>query len=269
MTSAAQVSALPSIREWIATALGLRFDVEQSVNLDSRIDGACRRLGVSLETLLVRLHAGDHATATCVAEEVSTNHTYFFREPEMFTFLEQSIVPSLPRRGELRVWSAACSSGEEAFSLAISLTGALGGIEARERVRILGTDLSARQILRAENGHYLRRQVTSLDEQQSRFFTPAADDSVRVREDIAAMCTFRRVNLTTFPWPFQHRFHVIFLRNVLYYFDPAMRRRVLAACSRVIEPGGWLVTSLTEPMADQPPGWAQWQPGVYRRESGA
>jgi chemotaxis protein methyltransferase CheR len=259
--------ALGGIRAWITRAIGLRFDADQSANLDARIDGACRRLQLSPARLLARLDSGDHAVATCVAEEVSTNHTYFFREPEMFAYVRTTVVPTLAQSGPLRVWSAACSSGEEAFSLAIALSSELGAAAARSRVRILGTDISERQIRRAERARYLPRQLTGLDGEQRAYFHPAGADEQTVRADVASMCVFRRLNLTSFPWPFQSRFHLIFLRNVLYYFDPPMRSRVLAACAEVVEPGGWLITSLTEPMVDQPPSWTAWEPGVYRRST--
>ena len=74
--------------------------------------------------------------------------------------------------------------------------------------------------------------------------------------------------LTERPWPFEQRFHVTFLRNVLYYFAPPTRRAVVEACFDAAEPGGWLVTSLTEPMLDLVTRWTQVRPGVFRRGSG-
>jgi chemotaxis protein methyltransferase CheR len=99
-------------------------------------------------------------------------------------------------------------------------------------------------------------------------FEQAGELRVRVRASVASMCVFRRMNLIQMPWPFQQRFHIVFLRNVLYYFDPAMRQQVVDACFEATEPGGWLVTSLTEPIIDAPRSWARLGPGIFRKEGG-
>jgi chemotaxis protein methyltransferase CheR len=88
---------------------------------------------------------------------------------------------------------------------------------------------------------------------------------MRVVRELRELCTFRRMNLTQFPWPFENRFHIIFLRNVLYYFERPIRPRILECCYDVSVPGGWLLTSLTEPMLDIKTRWRRVAPAIYQR----
>jgi hypothetical protein len=115
----------------------------------------CRGLRLEPEELLEGLVRERRSLVVGVAETLSTNHTAFFREPEAFDMLRNIILPTLPVDGPLRIWSAAASSGEEAYSIAFALRDELGP-SALQRVRILGTDLSQRQIHAAERAHYPR-----------------------------------------------------------------------------------------------------------------
>jgi len=261
-----EAEAVERIRSWVATTIGLKID-EEAAALAQRLEPVCRKLSLSIDGLRERLERGDHGASISVAEEVSTNHTFFLREPRVFEFLSSTIIPGLPAIGEIRIWSAATSSGEEAYSLAICARRALGGLEARDRVRILGTDISERQIRHAERGVFQRRALASASVAIIDDFEVVDGAQLRVRPRVASMCVFRRMNLAQLPWPFAQRFHVVFLRNVLYYFDVATRRRVLDACWDAIEPGGWLVTSVTEPLLEMA-RWESCEAGVYRKPPG-
>jgi chemotaxis protein methyltransferase CheR len=272
MRNRSHTAAVEGIRAWVGDKLGLQFEHERTQMLRQRLTLVCRKLKLSMCDLQTRLEAGDRALAISIAEEVSTNHTLFLREPEMFELLGRVIFPSLPAAGPLRIWSAACSSGEEAYTIAMSACDAFGVAAARERIRILGTDISERQVRHAERGVFERVGVAGNAPALMRYFVGGVDggadlkpSQVRVRGDVAGLCTFRRFNLTQDGWPFEHKFHVVFLRNVLYYFDPAMRQRVLERCFEVSTPDAWLITSVTEPMIGTRSPWSQLAPGVFRK----
>lgn len=256
--------ALEEVRDWVKDQLGIRFDQAQHAIFKTRIDMFCRSRRISVRDALHGLRAGNAAMTTEVAEVVSTNHTSFFREQEMFEYFTGAILADLPV-GPIRMWSAASSSGEEAYSMAFCARHVFGA-GASSRVRILGTDISERQVRRAEGGTYRVAELSQLPPALKSLLEPAGPGELRIPTDVKAMCTYRRMNLTQFPWPFQQRFHVIFLRNVLYYFEPEMQRRVVESCYDVIEPGGWLVTSLTEPLLDVSTRWTRVGPGLHRRE---
>ncbi len=264
MLDEVQDESLEAIRTWVSEQLGLHFEHERAPMFGQRLAALGKKLGLTFAQIRAGLDRGERDLAIALAEELSTNHTMFLREPESFALLTETILPSLPTTGELRMWSAAASSGEEAYSIAICASELLGPLAA-ERVRILGTDISERQIRHAERGVFERRSVAEHAPRLLPYFEAVGPARLRVRPEIAAMCVFRRLSLTQERWPFQLRFHVIFLRNVLYYFDAEVRRRVLEACFRAAEPGGWLVTSVTEPMLNTQTSWVRLGPAVLRK----
>jgi chemotaxis protein methyltransferase CheR len=256
-------AALEQLRAWVRHHFGIAYGSDQNLVFVDRIEAVCRDTRLSPDALLARLGAGDAAVTRRLAEAVSTNHTFFFREPEVFELLARDIFPRLPA-GPLRIWSAAASSGDEAYSLAIAAHERFGQ-DAYERVRVLGTDLSERQVRLAEAGIYPVYQVGDPGPARARWFEPAGPGKVRVAPGLRGMCTFRRLNLMHRPLPFTQRFHVVFLRNVLYYFEPPVRRLLLEACFDATEPGGWLVTSLTESITDLKTRWRPVGSALYRR----
>jgi chemotaxis protein methyltransferase CheR len=250
---------------WIRTHFGLSFTGDQRGLIESRIGSFCGTVGHTVPSLLHQLVVlQDRALTLKLAEAVSTNHTFFFRESELFDLLAKEILPSIAAR-PIRIWSAAASSGDEAYSIAILANEVLGDA-AQADVRILGTDLSERQLKTAEQAIYPAQQVASVSAaRRHKWFQPAGLGQLAIRPEARRMCTFRRMNLTTQPWPFEQRFHVIFLRNVLYYFEPVTRRQVVEACYDAAEPGAWLITSLTEPMLDLTTRWSAIRPAVFRK----
>jgi chemotaxis protein methyltransferase CheR len=262
--AAATQDILPEIRMWVETHCGIRFENGQEGFFRMRLDALCRRQGTTLSAVFARLLSGDRDLILQVAEAASTNYTFMFREPEVFEVLGREIFPSL-RLDQVRCWSAAASSGEEAYSMAIVAQEVYGASSA-SKVRVLGTDLSARHVRSAEEAIYTSQHLVDLTPARRALFEPAGLGHFRPHAALRRMCTFRRMNLTQDAWPFEQRFHVTFLRNVLYYFDVPVRRRILEACYDATEPGGWLVTSFTEPVLDLSTRWRQVRPAFFRRD---
>lgn len=260
------------LRDWVHHNFGIDFHRDQLDLLRYRVGALCDALGIDTIDLAARVMSGDRALSRRLAESVSTNYTYFFREPEVLEAFARTILPSVaglpsvsrlspPDGGELRIWSAAAASGDEAYTIAMVCREQLGELP----VSILGTDLSERQVRFAEAASYPATHLDAVDPGRLlRYFEPVGAMH-RVVSSLRRMCTFRRLNLTSLPWPFEQRFHVVFLRNVLYYFDPETRHRVLEACYDAVETGGWLVTSLTEPLHDVTTRWRRVDSALYRK----
>ena len=259
-------AALDALRAWVRGRFGISFDEAQRGSFRRRVRNLYGPRDVTPRGLLARLERGDPSLTQRLVEAVVTNHTFLFREGEAFEYLRDVIAPSLPAQGPLRLWSAATSSGEEAYSMAACMSASLGRA-SHGRVRILGTDLSSRQIRAAERAVFASPPRDGCDAPTRACFVAAGDGAVRVREDVASLCTFRQMNLAMLPWPFEHAFDVIFLRNVLYYFDPALRARIIEACHDAARAGAWLVTSATEPTFDLSSRWRWVRPGVYRKDT--
>ncbi|WP_245918960.1 CheR family methyltransferase [Melittangium boletus] len=183
-------------------------------------------------------------------EALTTHETYFFREPRQLKAFSDEVLPVLERRNartrRLRVWSAGCSSGEEAYTLAMLLKES-GRFEGWD-VEVHGSDISRRVLAVARQGEYgpSALRATSAD-QLSRYFVQLGPNRVRVRDDIRALVSFGHHNLQE---PEQgscsSRMDAVFCRNVLIYFDTPARQRVLRLIYEKLTPGGYLMLGHSE-----------------------
>lgn len=206
-----------------------------------------------------------HDAQLAVMHAASTNHTYFYREKDVLEFFRTKVLPALEARGEIRLWSAACSTGDEVYTLAIMIAETLG-IKALQRTHILGTDISAPVIERAESGVYARRHLDQVPQDiRRKYLKPVGIDQFQVIPEVRAACTFRRMNLKATELPFRRPFQAVFCRNVLYYFGHKDQVEIVNSIAAVTEPGGWLFTSVTENVRELSARWHPIASGISRR----
>lgn len=264
----AEARHFESIRQWIYSYTGLHYPQRKFSTLYHRLQKVCRQFDFdSLKELDEHLLKHNNPDLTIqLACAVSTNHTFFYREAEVFNFFQQEVVPTLPPQENWRLWSAATSSGDEAFTLAILLAEALGLPQAQQKVSILGTDISQVVLEQAEYGITSERRLEQApDHWRQSYFRPVGLGQWQVNKPIQQMCTFRRLNLMSNPWPFKNQFHVIFCRNVLYYFDHADQHALVERLYDVTAPGGWLITSVTESLRSMQTRWQVIKTGIHRK----
>lgn len=252
------------IRRWVSTNCGIVLEHARGEVFSNRLDALQKREGIGPSELLFKLRSGDRRWALAVADAASTNYTQFFRERDAFDILSRDVYPRLPD-GPLRMWSAAASTGEEGYSMAIHVCEQLGAAAAR-RVKILGTDISDRHIATAEKALYSETRLSHLTPQEQQYFERVGMGQSRIRADIRSMCTFRQLNLLAPEWPFSQPFHVIFCRNVLYYFEHASRTQIFEQCFDCAAPGAFLIASFTDPTSDIVSRWTPIRPGVFRKD---
>lgn len=182
-------------------------------------------------------------------DAITTNKTEFFRESRHFDHLRDTVIPAwlAARAGgdkPFRVWSAACSSGEEVYTLAMTLDQALAG---KAPFKVLGTDISGRVLARASEGVYEPRHLESVPEKLiETYFTPAPGGRWAVGPALRQRVAFGRVNLTQPPWPMREPFDVIFCRNVMIYFNRVTQEKLVDDLTGLLKPGGYLYTGLSE-----------------------
>lgn len=264
---AADHAGYERIRDWLSLRCGIVYPDNKTELLRQRLSRVLRSFNLGdLDQLAHGLLSADNeAIQLAVMHAASTNHTFFFREPKVLDRFADHILPRLADRTQIRIWSAAASTGDEAYSVAMLAAEKLGPAFL-DKLLILGTDLSAPVLEQAERGVYSRRQLAQPSPQMlRRYFAPLGTDQFRVTDQIRRTCTFRRMNLKARPYPFSRPFQVVFCRNVLYYFDKADQIGTLNAIHAVTEPGGWLVTSVTEPIRDLGTPWINVASGIYRR----
>lgn len=213
--------------------------------IESRLGPVARRHGFgSIGELVDRLRGGTVPRLRSeVVEALTTNETSFFRDVHPFTILERSILPELIERraGQrtLTVWSAACSSGQEPYSVAMLIHDRFPQLRDWQ-VRIIASDLSAEMLGRAAAGRYSQIEVNrGLPAPMLLRHFRRDGTTWQLSDTIRQMVEFRAVNLDA-PWPFVPRVDVLLLRNVLIYFDQATKRQVLSRVAQVLRPDGYL-----------------------------
>jgi chemotaxis protein methyltransferase CheR len=225
----------------------------------SRLVGLLHRYGMSRLDELVHLlrFAKSPELERAVAEAMTINETSFFRDSRSFDLLRTEVIPKLvdARRAtrRLRLWSAASSTGQEAYSLAILIREHFPQLTGWS-LRIEGTDICAEVVQRARQGRYHRIEMNrGLPARMLvRYFNHVGEEWF-IKTEIAELCNFRQANLCA-PLPFQERFDLIFLRNVMLYLSLETRRSLLTAVHRLLAPDGYLFLG----SAEQPPDQSLW-----------
>lgn len=201
-------------------------------------------------------------------DAISTNVTSFFREAAHFNFVRDAVT-RWRQQGQkrFRFWSAACSSGEEPYSLAMTL--AESGLSADGDVRILATDLSSRILDAAKQGEYTQSKIALLPPgYASRYFTTVRGSEptlYRVQDKLRERIVFLRMNLSTPPFPMPGPLDIIFVRNVMIYFDNQVRKNLIADCYRLLKPGGYLLVGHAESLTGLAGDFKCVQPSVYAK----
>ncbi|MDD5307817.1 MAG: tetratricopeptide repeat protein [Deltaproteobacteria bacterium] len=267
---------------FIALRMGLHFPEERWPDLARGLRTAGKELGfedpdacagwLTTRELTVR-------QIEILASHLTVGETYFFRDPASFDVLEHEILaPLVSGRAQagrtLRLWSAGCCTGEEAYSLAITCARALPDLKAWN-VSILATDLNTRFLAKAEAGVYSEWSFRGTPGRlRDRFFSPADDKGFAIDPTLKDLIHFSYLNLAEDAYPSLHNrtnaMDVIFCRNVLMYFTPDHQRRVVAALHRCLVDGGRLVVNPAEASTSAFPMFAMEDIGgvtLYRKTS--
>jgi chemotaxis protein methyltransferase CheR len=205
-----------------------------------------------------------------MVDALTTNFTSFFREPEHFDLLRYKIAGEHRQHDPLRVWSAACSTGEEPYSIAIALLEALADQPGRS-IEVVASDVSSRALKRAVEGLYEAGQLATVPRPLVRKYFLKGEGQwngwYRVKPAVRELIEFRRINLMA-PLPAQLPFSVIFCRNVMIYFDQAGQESVVNRLAPLLEPNGYLFIGHAEGLAGVEHPLRYIQPAVYKRCGG-
>lgn len=204
-----------------------------------------------------------------LSEAITTHHTFFMREAEHFDFYAREVLPYLEQTikdGDMRTWCAACSSGEESYTLAMLLADRFA-LKSGWETTLLATDLSQDILAEAKEGIYSSEAIKSLPVRwQTEYFHRLADGSYQVTEALKQRVLYRRFNLIEPVYPFKRPFHVIFCRNVMIYFDTPTRDSLVRKFYDFLEPGGFLFVGHSEVIDRQAAPFEYVRPSVYRKK---
>ncbi len=197
---------------------------------------------------------------------LTTNKTSFFREVEHFKYMEKEILPKL-KSNRMRFWSAACSSGEEPYSIAISLMEKLRGVESKD-VLILATDISSRMLEKVKGAVYSEENIRDLPKAflHKYFIKVQKNPSVfyKVKDNVRSIVRVAWLNLME-NWPMKGSFNVIFCRNVMIYFDRPTQEKLINRFYDYLEPGGHLFVGHSEGLSGVKHNFNYVKPATYRK----
>jgi chemotaxis protein methyltransferase CheR len=209
------------------------------------------------------------AAATLV-NKITTNHTYFMREAQHFFYFRDTVLPYLreeARDKDLRIWSAGCSSGEEPYTLAMLIDEYFGREKIWWDTKILATDISQKVLAKARRGVYSGEEVESLPASwRINYFRQQEDKRYLLVDRIKQEVIYRKFNLIQEVFPFKKKFHVIFCRNVMIYFDTPTKEALVEKLYRHTRRGGYLFVGHSESLNRAKTDYKYVRPAIYRKE---
>jgi chemotaxis protein methyltransferase CheR len=249
---ALQDSDFRHIVKLVMDTAGIVLSEKKRAFIHGRLGRRLRMLGLSDFAEYCRLLEspdGDDERHNLI-NAITTNHTSFFREPYHFDYLSKTILPALVEArgngpGRLRVWSAGCSTGEEPYTIAMTLRGYQPSL-ADWDVRVLATDLDTNVVAHAAAGIYDAERLESIPAPyRKRYMTEQQDGRAFMNDELRSLIMFAPLNLLE-NWPMRGPFDVIFCRNVVIYFDKPTQRRLFDRYADMLKPNGWLFVGHSE-----------------------
>jgi chemotaxis protein methyltransferase CheR len=246
---------LSEIRMLIEERTGICFDASRERFFSTRVREHIVAKGLAGGTELLRAIRKTNIEYEALLESLLTQETSFFRYPGVYEAFEKRLLPELhvkkfwknPRT--LRIWSAGCSTGEEPYSIAITIADALSFADSW-KLEILATDVSRNALRQAERGIYKGRSVASLGEKQRAAHFTQVKEGYQVKSRLQKMITFAQMNLASAV--FVGRMDLIFCMNVMIYFTEERRRTLVQRFYDSLEPGGYLFIGHSESISKMP-----------------
>lgn len=242
-----------AIRNLVFARSGISLKDSKKSLVETRLGKRLRQLGLETFEQYVAHLADDQAGDEIVQmlNMISTNVTHFFREQNHFTFLAQAIATRADQGVKrLRIWCAAASTGEEPYTIAMTVRSVLDARRDAMDVRILGTDISTRVLDAAMAGFYAEEKLKPVDPSLlAKYFTrdeQGGQRGYRVNPSLRDMVLFRRLNLAEPPFPMKGPIDMVFCRNVMIYFEDETRQTLLQEIYKLLRPGGNLFVGHAE-----------------------
>ena len=261
---------LMRLGRYIEAHCGIRLPPGKHVMLRARVSRRLKRIGAQDFTAYCnRVMNGDEAELASLVDVVSTNKTAFFREPRHFDYLTAAVLPSLGRLtpAGLRIWSAACSSGEEPWTLAMVLADYAEHTPGFH-FQVTATDISTEMLREAQNAVYDEAKIEPVPMPLRKKYLMRRKDgaaTVRIVPGLRALVRFARINLLERDYRHFGPMEVIFCRNVFIYFERSVQRDILLRFVRTLVPGGYLILGHSESINGLDVPLQQVAPTVYRK----
>jgi len=257
------------MREYIRTNFGISLNDEKKTLVQSRLRTTIQEHGFDTFTQYFDFVRRDANAMKQFINKITTNHTFFMRETEHFDYFRDIVLPYIDEeyknRRDLGLWCAACSSGEEAVTLQIIAQEYFKKTGVAWDTQMLATDISTNVLDKAVAAQYPTDALANMPRiWQHEYFTKVDANTSQVSPTIRKQILYRKFNLMD-QFRFKRRFHVIFCRNVMIYFDGPSRDAVINKFFEVTEPGGYLFIGHSETASNSGSGYQYIKPAVYRK----
>ena len=258
------------LRDYVKSHYGVNLEKKRAL-IEGRLSNSITQCGFDnfhdyIEDVLKDISG---AKINMLMTRLTTNYTYFMREETHYKFMENVALPywaSSIKDRDLRIWSAGCASGEEAYTTVMVLSEWFGAKKRGWDTTVLATDISVRVLDMAKRGVYPKEHFEHLPAAWTeKYFTKIADEEYKVTDDMEKEVVFSQFNLMGDFGRFRKKFHIIFCRNVMIYFDSQTKAALAKKFYDKLEPGGYLFIGLSETLSGISGDFQQVAPAIYRR----
>ena len=259
------------LRDYIKSNFGINLGIEKKSLIYSRLRAILLEKGFTDFTQYYNYLVNDKTGTAVVTfiDKITTNHTFFMRETDHFSYLSDHALPEIERlfgrERDLRLWCAGCSSGEEAYTIKIIVEEYFKG--KGWNTDVLATDISTTVLTKALKGEYPKESMDNMPADWLRKYFVSKGDNYAVCDDIKKGIIFRKFNLMNPSFTFKKKFQIIFCRNVMIYFDLNTRLELVEKFYSITEPGGYFFIGHSESLNNTNTQFKYIMPAVYRKES--
>ncbi len=266
---------LKLIAGFVYDKFGIVLNENKSSLITGRLQKVIKDLGLRSFTEYYEYVSSDKSgkALSTLIDRISTNHTYFFRESDHFNFFSKRGLPEIGEKlknrtkKEIRIWSAGCSTGEEPYTLMILAEEFMEMNKSMFDISYLATDVSLQALTEAHEGVYPDREVQKVPEELlNKYFIKSNDKMWKIRSEYKSRILFRKLNLMDNMFPFKKKFHMIFCRNVMIYFDQATRKKLIEKFFNVLDNDGYLFIGHSETISRTNPLFEFVGHSIYRKK---
>ncbi len=259
------------LSEFIKENYGIFLKKEKQMLLVGRLQKLLTEKGFTNFTDYYKYLVSDTSgeAIAVLIDKISTNHTYFMREPEHFSYFKDHVIPyfkQVIQNRDFRIWCAASATGEEPYTLAMILRDAFEGEMLSWDTKVLATDISQGALTIAKNGIYTYERIEPLPSNwKQKYFAKLDHENYVVKDLLKKEVIYRRFNLMDEVFPFKKKFHVIFCRNVMIYFDQQTKEDLVNKFYDLLEDGGYLFIGHSESLNREKTKFKYIKPAIYRK----
>jgi len=263
-----------AIRDLVYKRFGITLSDQKKSLVVGRLQKICKKHGCKTFKQYYDMVVADKTDVLLseLANQITTNHTFFFRESEHFDFFRSDILPWMVKEhkarndNDLRIWCAAASSGEEPYTLIISLMEFFGADYKNWNCGLLATDVSKKALDEAIKGEYVLTRMQGVPPALLNKYFKKIPDGYVVTEQLKKEVTYRKFNLMNKTLPFKKKFDCIWCRNVMIYFDTPTKHELVNRMYDSTVSGGYLLIGHSETLDRNQTKWRYVKPAVYRKE---